>query len=256
MNPLELKLLAVFLIFAAALFGTALAHRSAAAQRHAQVFALGNAFAAGIFLGAALIHLLPDAVDEFASAVHTDFPLAGFFAVMGFLLILGIEKVLLSGHEGFGAERTDLTLYPYALVLILSVHSVIAGIALGTETDVQHIIVILIAILAHKSSAAFALTVSMISAQIALRRIRALTRLFAFTTPAGIAAGTVLALNFDATASELLIALFDALAAGTFLYIAIMEILNDAFSDRRFPGLKMLAAVAGALLMALLAVWL
>lgn len=256
MNLCELKLFSAFLIIAATLLGTVLANRSAAHGQRGNLFALGNTFAAGVFLGAALIHMLPDASDEFAAAVHTEFPLAGFFASVGFLLILGIEKGVLKGTEAFAADETDRNLYPYILVIVLSIHAFIAGVALGTESRLGQILIILVAVLAHKSSAAFALTVSMITAQIDPNRRRRLIWLFTFMTPAGIAAGIVIALPFDSTSSRLLIALFDALVAGTFLYIAIMEIMNRSFSDHCSTGLKLLSALCGVLLMALLAVWL
>lgn len=72
-EPNALKRLAALLIFAAAIPGSFLAERSASKQRHLLIFTLGNAFAAGIFLEAALIHLLPDAEEAFAASINTAF---------------------------------------------------------------------------------------------------------------------------------------------------------------------------------------
>lgn len=60
----------------------------------------------------------------------------------------------------------------YALLIVLSIHSIIAGMALGTETAIVGAVVILVAILAHKGTEAFALGVSLLRGGLSLRRTR------------------------------------------------------------------------------------
>ena len=55
------------------------------------------------------------------------------------MLVLLIEKVLLRGDEAQLAEAASdsgSAFTPYVLALVLSVHSVIAGVALGAESSV------------------------------------------------------------------------------------------------------------------------
>ena len=144
----------------------------------------------------------------------------------------------------------------YVLIFILSIHSIIVGIALGTETAMNQSIIIAIAVLAHKGSAAFALGVSMLKSKIEASKIAKFIVIFSVMTPFGIVIGALLSHALDGTAVEFSIAVFDALAAGTFLYIAIMDIFNEEFKEKQYTYLKLLFSVLGLLLMALLAVWL
>ena len=57
----------------------------------------------------------------------------------------------------------------YAVVTTLAVHSFLAGLALGAEAELSGVLVIFLAILAHKSTAGFALGVSLVRNQIPSR---------------------------------------------------------------------------------------
>ncbi len=248
MSILSFKIIAIFFIVFVALLGGRGAFRIKSSKKSSLYFSIGNTFAAGIFLGAGLIHMLPDATQGFSEVIDSDFPFAPFIASLGFLLILFIEKIMI--------REEDIGSYPYILIAILSIHSVIAGIALGTENQIGQSIVIAIVVLAHKGSAAFALTISMIKAQIQKIKTIKMIILFSFMTPLGIAIGTIMTNLLDSTASEFSIAMFDALAAGTFIYIAIMEIFHEEFKDRKYLYLKFFMSISGVLFMALLALWL
>ena len=246
MNIFMFKAIVILLIILTALLGGYLAFKIKESKKSALYFSLGNTFSAGIFLGAGLIHMLPDAAEGFASVTASDFPFAAFVASLGFLLILFIEKVLAGGNKDSS----------YVLIFILSIHSIIVGIALGTEELMRQSLIIAIAVLAHKGSAAFAMGVSMLKNKIAQNRIIKILVMFSFMTPIGIVTGMFIAHALSGKAATFSIAIFDALAAGTFLYIAIMEILNEEFENSKHTSLKLLFAASGLLLMALLAVWL
>ncbi len=246
MSILTLKIIMAFLIIATALAGGYFAFKIKDSKKSALYYSLGNTFAAGIFLGAGLIHMLPDAIEGFSSVLNSDFPFAPFIASLGFLLILFIEKSM-AGSEKHAS---------YVLIFILSIHSIIVGIALGTEILINQSIIIAIAVLTHKGSAAFALGVSMIKSKIETTKITKLIAMFSIMTPFGIFIGVLLSHILEGKAVEFSIAVFDALAAGTFLYIAIMDIFNEEFKEKKYTYLKLLFSVLGLLLMALLAVWL
>lgn len=246
MSILIFKIIMAFLIISTAFAGGYLAFKIKDSRKSTLYYSLGNTFAAGIFLGAGLIHMLPDATEGFSTLLKSDFPFAPFIASLGFLLILFIEKSMR------GSEKHAT----YVLIFILSIHSIIVGIALGTEMLINQSIIIAIAVLAHKGSAAFALGVSMLKSKIEASKITKLIAMFSVMTPFGIVIGVLLSHVLDGSAVEFSIAVFDALAAGTFLYIAIMDIFNEEFKEEQNTYLKLLFSVLGLLLMALLAVWL
>ncbi len=92
MSILSFKIIAIFLIIFVALLGGRGAFKIKSSKKSSLYFSLGNTFAAGIFLGAGLIHMLPDAVNGFSEVLDSDFPFAPFIASLGFLLILFIER--------------------------------------------------------------------------------------------------------------------------------------------------------------------
>ena len=246
MNIFIFKAIIIILIVFTALLGGYLAFKIKESKKSTLYFSLGNTFSAGIFLGAGLIYMLPDAREGFASVTTSDFPFAAFVASLGFLLILFIEKVMANGSKDSS----------YVLIFILSIHSIIVGIALGTEEMMRQSFIIAIAVLAHKGSAAFAMGVSMLKNNIAHHKIVKLLIMFSLMTPLGIVIGMFISNVLSGKATEFSIAMFDALAAGTFLYIAIMEILNEEFENTKHTILKLCFAASGLLLMALLAIWL
>src|SRR5215207_7856368 len=150
--------------------------------------------AGGVFLGAGLIHMLPDAQEAFSTAFGApDYPWFALLAGGGFLLILCLDKLLAAPLAPTGSdERAGQLLSAYVLLLVLAVHSLITGIALGVETGAAATLVILLAVLAHKGTAAFALGVALVQGGIPAARLRLLIALFALTTPIGIAVGTAI----------------------------------------------------------------
>lgn len=56
-------------------------------------------------------------------------------------------------------------------------------------------------------------------------------------------------------ADALFEATFDSLGAGTFIYIAALDIIKTEFDSPRYHGEKWMAAASGFAIMALLAIW-
>lgn len=209
-------------------------------------FSYANCFAAGIFIGAGLIHMLGDASDLLSSL--WDFPVAFTLAAVGFFLVFGIDRLL-----GHGEHHSALS--PYILTLVLSVHSLIAGTAVGLEPQLAGAAILLMAILFHKGSAAFALGVRLAKSGLPREKSTAAVSLFASMTPIGVLLGLVLARQLEGPTAHLWEGLFDALAAGTFLYVAIMEVLADEFARHENQATKYLLALAGLSVMVILAIW-
>jgi len=257
MNIVVFKIVAFVVIFLTGLAGGLLSLQLAASKRSERLFSLGNAFAGGIFLGAGLIHMLPDAQEGFGDLAG-DFPWVSLLCAVGFLLVLVLEKVIIHGHHAVAdsAEQEDqATLYPYVLTLVLSVHSMIAGIALGTEDTVALSIVIFIALISHKGSAAFALGISLLRAGVQRARLLKIVTLFCFMTPIGILLGATLSALMTGTAERIVEGVFDAVAAGTFLYVAILGIIEEELARPADRGLKFILLAFGLGFMAMLAIW-
>ncbi len=206
-----------------------------AARRRSQsrrFLSLGNALAGGIFLGGGFLHLLPEAAESLGEAV--EYPLAPLLAASGVCLLLLIERVVLDTRSA-GGPAPAAPARPLVLLLALSAHSVIAGIALGVEGDLSTSLLVLLAILFHKGSAAFALVVSSLASGATVKRAKAALLAFSAMTPLGIALGTAASAILEGQLAAVVTGCFGALAAGTFIYVGILDIINEelaSFDDR------------------------
>jgi zinc transporter 1/2/3 len=257
--------------FAAAFIGAWLPLRHADGALAGQSLPRANALAAGILLGIGIVHMLPEA-DEAWRAIVPDYPVAFVLAAVAFLAILFVEHVLLPPHshgpqEGIGHGRSELPdefgahvqtqyLYAYALLVALSIHSVVAGAALGMQQEAASAIAIFVAIIAHKTTEGFALGVSLTRNGVRGSGGVFVAVLYGFTTPVGILAGVAATDMLEIGSATGLDATFVALAAGTFIYIASLDIITDEFTHGGDRATKWCLAVLGLGLSALLALWL
>lgn len=274
---MNVDLFAVKLVFAAViaavgLFGTWLPWvlgRRGASER---TLALSDTFAAGVLGGAGLIHLLGSGMDTFAAALpDVTYPLALLLAGAGFLLILLIEAVVVPGHPGHDASppahgtaglQHELdwhpegsAVYPAILLVVLSVHSVILGLALGAQSALSGALVVFLAILAHKAAAGVALGVGFQRQGLTHRQALPRLTFFSVMTPLGIVVGALVGATLSGRTGTLFEAVFDSVGAGTFLYIAALDIIKTEFDDPGYHGRKWVATATGFGLMALLALW-
>jgi zinc transporter 1/2/3 len=157
MSLITYKIVAAVMILLAGLIGVVYPLRARAFPTHNPMLEIGDALASGIFLGAALFHMLPDAIKTFTIAIPSvNYPLAEFFCAGGFLLLLFFERVF-----GKASDPHHSSAIPLGVALILIIHSLIEGMVLGIYTSFAAGLVIFIAIVAHKSSASFALAVTL-----------------------------------------------------------------------------------------------
>ena len=227
MSLLELKIIAVLAILAVGVVGGIIPLLAARHDTSRRFLSLGNALAGGIFLGAGFIHLLPEAGEALEGVV--DYPLAPLLAAVGVVALLLIDRVLFeAGHAAEAGEdaATRQPIYPLVLLVVLSIHSVIAGIALGIESELAASLLVMIAILSHKGSAAFALMVSVQAAGADRARLKRVLAIFVVMTPLGIMLGTLASGFFEGHAALLVEGSFNALAAGTFVYVAILDVID------------------------------
>ncbi len=251
----EFKYAAAAVVLLAGIAGGAFASRLTSWKSSQWVARLANTFAGGVFLGAALMHMLPDALENFTAFFpDLDYPLFTFVAAISFFLVLLLDKGVTSSRANSGTHADSGPVYPYLLALILSIHSIITGIALGLEQHIIAAAAILIAILAHKTTAAMALGISLNRENISKQRSRNLMWMFYVTTPIGIVFGTWWSGLLQGPSGIIAEAIFDALAAGTFFYIAVVDILVEEFKGPRL-GWLFLSAILGFSIMAVVAIW-
>ena len=253
MSLVELKLVGIVMIFGVAVIGGLTALRLKGLEGGQVWLSRGGVLAAGVFLGAGLIHLLGDSVAAFGGAFpQLTYPAAFALAGAACLVMLLLDKVITSVKVF--RVRSSIS-DSYILLLILSVHSILVGAALGAEDELIGSVALFLAVMAHKGSAAFALAVSLTRDRISHSRLIKSVLLFSLMTPLGVILGMTGKAVTDGAAAHMFEAIFDGLAGGTFIYIASLDIIEEEFDDSREIWLKYSLVCAGFLLMALLALW-
>ncbi len=253
MDIFYFKVLAVLIVFSIGFASGLFPLRYQVTKSNQLFFSIGNSLAGGVFLGAGLLHLLPDGIELLAN--ESQYPLALLLCALSLAVLLFIEKVLFIETESRDLDKVAEapSYYPYLLAVVLSIHSFIAGITLGIEKAFMASIVLFIAIIAHKGSAAFALGISLRRAAIALKKHIRVVLLFSCMTPMGILFGSGIAELFSSHTGRVLEGVFDSLAAGTFLYVSVLDIIEEEFSIPGNEWIKFAAVICGLGLMAALA---
>lgn len=241
---------------AAAIFLAALAGglgplgRSTDGERQPQ-FPRGQAFAAGVFLALSLLIMLPAATHWMGVAVPGgDFPVASLVAVLAFLGLLEFEHWLLhvraaglSESEDSGEPPPSPPILPLLLTVLIGIPSFFLGVALGISADLFAILLILIAVLAHKGSAGFALALAMVRSTLPRPAVWTLYLVFALATPVGVLVGGDLERFLGGEALALIKATVLSLASGVFLYLATLHEMRHA------PLLTTCSGLSGFLLL-------
>eukprot|EP00730_Choanoeca_flexa_P003404 TRINITY_DN11400_c0_g1_i2.p3 TRINITY_DN11400_c0_g1~~TRINITY_DN11400_c0_g1_i2.p3 ORF type:complete len:302 (+),score=39.07 TRINITY_DN11400_c0_g1_i2:2315-3220(+) len=259
---------------------------------------LSICFAAGVFIAAGFLHLLPDAI-EGGEAHDQNFPftcltvLAGFVSLFLFEYATGqligrsiaphttvtsgqdrpseagehssllVKSAKFSAKDDMGmnlinsqvqadplttqANRTYIAL---CLTIALSVHSCIAGLALGASSA-KSSVAVFFAIIAHKGLAGFALGVEIRTSPMKPLLQLLAVFVFAFATPIGIVAGILTAEQGDN------LSYVQAFAAGTFLEIGGKHMASDMERHASAAPIwsQVLTYIVGVASMGVLAIW-
>jgi zinc and cadmium transporter len=220
-------------------------------------------FSAGVMLGAAFFHMLPEAVE---GAGLSALP----FVLVGFLALFLLERFVLvhvcaepgptaeallhphgtPGHQhATGATGCDVHTLGLAAFAGLSLHTLVDGFALGAASAQATLgFLVFLAILAHKIPSSFALSAILRAEGYSRRRALAMNAVFALMVPLG--AALYVAVR-DLIHAPSFTALALAASAGTFLHLSLSDILPDL---HRRGGSKV--RLSGALLVGIAAMWL
>ncbi len=250
MDDPELKVVFGLVIVLVAIAGGLPLLRRKQELEETRLLVLGEAFAAGIFLGAGLIHMLSKAAADFAAA-GVDYPWSMVICGVMLLFLLYLDHL---GDRLKAAQGPSSNAMPLLATVMLSIHSFLVGGALGASSQVAMTIVIFVAVLAHKGAAAFALSVTLAKSSLTQRQRLACLATFITLFPIGLALGGLL--SSAGSADLLMEATFSAFAAATFLYLGTLHGLTASVLIARCGDrLDFFFVTLGFGLMALVAIW-
>lgn len=245
----SLKIISILLVLSVTLLAGAYPFFKKKTTPHQLQFPIGESLAAGVFLGAGLIHMLGDAMQQFYS-LHVDYPLACLLTGTTFLFFLLLEHIAREVYH----QKHNQNQFTVIAVLMLSVHSFLAGIALGSAESIAVTFILLLAILAHKWAASFSLAVQINKTSFSMRSNLLLFMIFTCMLPLGIVAGNYTA--HDIQHFRLMTPIFLSLAAGTFLYLGTLHGLDRAVMIKQCCNLKgFFYVIIGFSIMGLVAIW-
>ncbi len=209
------------------------------------------AFAAGIFLGAVFLHLLPE-ISTLASGEDGMF--VWLFVLLGVLLLFLLENLVFAARpapNGEGApsgngERPDgfrrHRAIGYATVFGLSVHAFTSGLGLSVGVELETLKgPLLLSIVSHKAAEGFSLCAALLLSQMPRRRTVLWLLAFSLLTPAG----ALIRTSFATDVSGLGLQVLSAFAAGTFLFVALCDLLPEVFHHRHDTLAKIGLLAAG-----------
>ncbi len=218
-------------------------------------------FSAGVMLGAAFFHMLPEAVEASGAAAVP-------FVLAGFVLVYVLERFVLvhvcaepgpraaafagatnahgaPGHVHVHGDATGCDVHTMGLAAFvgMSLHTIGDGFALAAASmEAELGLLVFLAILAHKIPNAFSLSAILRAEGYSRPRALAMNAAFALMVPIGAGAFFVLR-ELIRVGTFTSIAL--AVSAGTFLHLSLSDILPDVHR-RGVPRWRLtLAVIAG-----------
>lgn len=205
----------------------------------------GETIATGIFLGAALLHILPESHQLFIEkGIH--YPVSYLIAGLTFLFFLWLEHL---GKELYHNKITQHAFIGVALIMI-SLHSFFEGSALGLADDMSLIFMLFAAIVSHKWAEGFAIAVQLNKSELPFKINFVLFMCYALMTPLGIFLGY----QYRSPTLNLYSPICLAISAGTFLYFGTLHGLERCVMVKRCCNLKHFSfVILGFLFMAVVA---
>jgi zinc transporter ZupT len=215
-----------------------------ASSHHHYDLPIGETLATGVFLGAALLHLLPEAASEFH---HLGYHYPFAFMIMGivFLLFLWLEHV---GQELYDHKKATHPAFAILAWGMLCVHALMLGTALGLNNEHSLVIMIFLAIIAHKWAESFAIAVQLNKSSLSTRKSIIFFLVFSLMTPIGIFIGWYF--GHPVNTHSLIDPILMAASAGTFLYLGTLHGLERCVLVERCCNLNYFSfVIIGFLLM-------
>ncbi|NOZ62317.1 MAG: ZIP family metal transporter [Calditrichaeota bacterium] len=202
-------------------------------RKNSFVIHLFISFGAGVLLGAALLHMTPDAAKYIG-------PRLGLPILLGFLSLYIFEKFIMT--HPCPSEGCEFHSVGISAFVGLSVHSLITGLALGAGIFVPHLgMVVFLAVVLHKLPASLSLSSLLIKEHYSNKSIMLLTLLFSVMVPIGAF------ITFFVLQGTSLIAIgyLIAFSAGTFLHVAADDLIPEVHRHFQYRYVRLVAFLSG-----------
>ncbi|KAF2920668.1 hypothetical protein DAI22_08g227557 [Oryza sativa Japonica Group] len=254
---------------------------------------LGTQFAAGVFLGTALMHFLADSTSTFKGLTTNQYPFSFMLTCVGFLLTMLSDLVIAAvarrsaaagvsdnqvseqqqRQQAEGAvmsrkeEEAAAVAHPamldaVLLIVALCFHSVFEGIAIGVSASKSEAWRNLWTIGLHKIFAAVAMGIALL--RMIPKRPFLMTVVyslaFAVSSPVGVGIGIAIDATSQGRAADWTYAISMGLATGVFIYVAINHLIAKGYRPHHptaadKPLFKFLAVLLGVAVMAVVMIW-
>jgi len=246
-----LKLFSIFLIFIITLLSGIYPFIKKIYKKENKLeFPAGEALSSGIFLGISLLHMLNNGEKNFLNHGY-NYPVAPLISGIVFLLLLFFEHI---GKEIYHRKGDKSISFTILSLLLLSVHSFLSGIALGFSDSITIILIILFAIIAHKSLVSFALAIQINKSNLTFFKSFLLFAIFCLMLPLGAFIGSII--NIHISQYIFFGGIFNSLSSGTFLYLGTLHGLNKAVMIEKCCDLQhFIYMLIGFFIMSFIAIW-
>ena len=213
-------------------------------------FPIGETLATGVFLGAGLLHMLPESNSLFKSMGY-QYPFAFIVTGAVFLIFLWFEHL---GKELYHHNNVEHPAFALLAWCMLSIHSLMLGAALGLTEHNSLIIMLFLAIITHKWAESFAIAVQLNKSSMSRNKNLIFFLLFSLMTPLGIYFGWYFGHGVET--NSILDPILLAASAGTFLYLGTLHGLERCVMVQRCCNLGDFSfVIIGFLLMAGVAIY-
>jgi len=134
------------------------------------------------------------------------------------------------------AKHAPVSFTAYVFLFIVALETIVAGMTIGVQNDTDSVWIILIAVVSHDWIEAISLSLYFIEAHSQSldshrKRIYVILAVFSSCTPIGVFIGMLIGNSVSAHASDVIASILAAFMAGTFLFIATIEMIAKEFSS-------------------------
>ncbi len=204
-------------------------------RENKNVIHLFISFGAGILLGAAFLHMVPEAAESIGAKV-------GLPLIAGFLVLYIPEKFIMT--HPCPADDCDQHTVGLSAFIGLSLHSLITGLALGCGILVPKLgLIIFLAVVLHKLPASLSLASLLIKEKYANPKILLIIFIFSIMVPIG----AFITYTFAQNTSTEVIGFLVAFSGGTFLHVAADDLLPEVHRHGEDRNLRLFVFILGLL---------
>ena len=214
--------LAAIMFVAVAVFGYIPMSLDLSSVRLKQFTAMG----AGVLLGSAFLVIIPEGLETLEG--HVEPSTIGLVVLCGFVFMLLLE---IFGLPHAVHHDEDKHLLGLSATVGLIVHAAVDGLAVGASisSSTETGLIVFVAIMLHKGPAAFGLSSFLQHIQIDRTKSQLYLILFALSSPV-VAILSFFALKDTSLATDDNIGLALMFSAGTFIYVATVDVLPEVHS--------------------------